>query len=531
MANSTVTDETGFNAEPLERGAAANVRAEPPSRPSYGQILSSSSITGGSQAICLVIGMIRAKAVALLLGPTGVGEVAAFLSAIDVVSKASGLGIGSSAIREVSASFGKGDTTSLSRTVAVLRRVCWLTGLLGWILVIALADRLSHWTFGNGDHTFAIMLIGSTVLLSQVTAGQAAIIRGTRRIRELALRNIAAAVLTTAISIALYAWLGRNGIVPVIVAAAICTLVTSWSFSRHIHVEPVKLDWSETLSASRRLIGLGASFMFSGVFAACATWLIQSLVTTNFGSIGNGMYAAAWALSIQFVTFILAAMAADFFPRLAASSADHGEMNRLLNEQAEVGVFLALPGVVAIMAFAPWLVRVFYSAQFLGAIELLPWFAAGMFGRVVSWPLGYLQIAMGRSRLYLITEGCFSLLHVALAFAMTRVFGLVGVAIAFAALYVLYSACQSIVAAKLSGFRWNQAAWAVLIQSTAVLAIGLVISIVFSGNLAIGINAFLAVAAALWSVRGLTSRLGPEHRISQFVRRIPGIQILIGSNG
>ncbi len=527
MTNTTLATETEFESEPLGHCRTESESGVQSRSSSYGQIVSSSSITGGSQAICLVIGMVRAKAVALLLGPSGVGEVAAFLSAIDVVGKASGLGISSSAVREVSASFGKGDIARLSRTVAVLRRVCWLTGLLGWILVVALANRLSQWTFGHGDYTTAIMIIGSTIFLGQVAAGQAAIIRGTRRIRELALRNIAAAILTTIVSIGLYAWLRRDGIVPVIVAGAICALLMSWSFSRRIPVKSVSMKWSETLGESRRLIGLGTSFMLSGVLAACATWLIQSLVIKNYGAVGNGMYAAAWALSIQFVMFILAAMGADFFPRLVASASDDKEMNRLLNEQTEVGIFLALPGVLAIMAFAPWLVQIFYSAEFAGATDLLPWFAIGMFGRVVSWPLGYLQIALGRGRLFLITEASFALLHVGLAFAMTSVFGLVGVSIAFAALYLIYSVCLRVIGRRLSGFQWNKAVSILLAQSMSVLLISLVSTFVWPTAVATILNASLAILAALLSVRGLTNRLGPDHRISRLVRKIPGLHLLV----
>jgi PST family polysaccharide transporter len=52
---------------------------------SYGQILKSSSIVGGAQAINYVVGLLRTKAVALLLGPSGVGLVGLYVSAIGLV--------------------------------------------------------------------------------------------------------------------------------------------------------------------------------------------------------------------------------------------------------------------------------------------------------------------------------------------------------------------------------------------------------------------------------------------------------------
>ena len=46
-------------------------------------------------------------------------------------------------------------------------------------------------------------------------------------------------------------------------------------------------------------------------------------------------------------------MGADFFPRLTAVARDKPESNRLVNEQVEVGMLVAGPGVLAMLAFAP----------------------------------------------------------------------------------------------------------------------------------------------------------------------------------
>ena len=57
-------------------------------------------------------------------------------------------------------------------------------------------------------------------------------------------------------------------------------------------------------------------------------------------------------------------MGADFYPRLTAVADDHKECNRLVNEQAEVGLLLAGPGVIATLTFAPLVIWLFYSSAF-----------------------------------------------------------------------------------------------------------------------------------------------------------------------
>ena len=73
---------------------------------SYWQILRSSSIMGGAAGLNYLIALVRVKVVAILLGPTGVGLVSLYTSAIGLLGTVSGLGIGSSAVREVTRAFG-----------------------------------------------------------------------------------------------------------------------------------------------------------------------------------------------------------------------------------------------------------------------------------------------------------------------------------------------------------------------------------------------------------------------------------------
>ena len=103
---------------------------------SYSQIFRSTSIVGGAQGVALVIGLIRIKVVAVLLGPTGIGLIGLYQAAIGLVATISGLGISSSGVRQVAQANGTGDQACVARTVLVLRRICWFTGLLGTILAL-----------------------------------------------------------------------------------------------------------------------------------------------------------------------------------------------------------------------------------------------------------------------------------------------------------------------------------------------------------------------------------------------------------
>ena len=84
-----------------------------------------------------------------------------------------------------------------------------------------------------------------------------------------------------------------------------------------------------------------------------------------------GYYQAAWALSGLFAGFVLGAMGADFYPRLSGLIHDREAAIRAVNEQTEIGVLLALPGLLATLALAPWVIHAFYTKEFVPRFILI----------------------------------------------------------------------------------------------------------------------------------------------------------------
>ena len=490
---------------------------------SYGQILKSSSILGGAQGVNLVLGLVRTKCVAVLLGPSGVGLIGLYSAATGMIGTFSGLGIGQSGVRQVAEAAVSGDRVRIARTVTVLRRVCWLTGALGWLLTAVLAWPLSQWSFGRPEHAGAIAILGVTVLLGNIAAGQTSMLQGMRRIGDIARLQVSAVVVGTIISICLYALFLDRAIVPVLLVSAVINLSISFWFARRIEIAPVQITWSETVAEARGLVGFGIVFMWSALLTAAVALLVQSLVRDRFGIEGNGIYQAAWSISGVFAGFILGAMGTDFYPRLTASASDNAAVNRLVNEQTEVGILLALPGLLATLCFSPWVIQMLYSARFAASSELLPWFVLGVFGRVVSWPLGYVQLAKGAGRWFIVTESLFSAVQVLLVWAGIEFLGLRGAAMAFAALYALYIVGMLWTTARLSQFRWSASVVRLLsYSSVAVLGSFLLSQFLPTIPLA-AVGGVLVLVVGVLSLRQLIRRVGTQHRLARIPLRIPGL--------
>src|ERR1700754_2120152 len=87
----------------------AETPATPPAQQSYLQILKTTALIGGSSVITILFSIVRNKAMAVLLGPQGVGLLGLFNSIADLAQTIAGMGIQDSGVRQIAEAAGSGD--------------------------------------------------------------------------------------------------------------------------------------------------------------------------------------------------------------------------------------------------------------------------------------------------------------------------------------------------------------------------------------------------------------------------------------
>ena len=98
-------------------------------------ILKSSALIGASSLINVGLGAVRTKAMAVMLGPAGIGLLGAFSMILDLARSIAQLGLNGSGVRQIAEAASSGDERRLAVTALVLRRVALLCALLGAILL------------------------------------------------------------------------------------------------------------------------------------------------------------------------------------------------------------------------------------------------------------------------------------------------------------------------------------------------------------------------------------------------------------
>jgi antigen flippase len=482
-------------------------------RNTYGQILRASALIGGSQALNIAIGIVRTKAMAMLLGPSGFGLFGLYGSISDLTQSIAGMGVNTSGVRQIAEAAASEDREQVAHTAAVLRKTSTALGVLGAGFLVVFSRQVSILTFGSDRHATAISLLSIAVFLRLVSAGQGALIQGMRRISDLARMSVLGALFGAVIGIPVVYLFREEGIVPSLIGVAAMTIVTSWWYSRKIKIPVRSIRSSDVPREVAPLFKLGFAFMVSGLMTMGSAYVVRIIVLRELGIEATGLYQSAWTLGGLYVSFILQAMGADFYPRLTAAANDNAACNRMMNEQTRVGLLLAGPGAIATLTFAPVIISLFYSAKFHTAVAILRWICLGTTLQVMTWPMGFIALAKGKSNIFLWSDFAWTVVYLGLAWLCVRWFGLNGTGIAFFLSYVFHAMITYPIASRLSGFRWSGEN-----VKTGLILLSL-IGVVFGGfyilpfYLAVCLGTAAAVLTSACSIRVLInlSRIGITH--------------------
>lgn len=469
-------------------------------------------VIGSSTSIAIVLGIIRLKVLALLLGPGGVGIIGIFENILQTSQQFCGLGLDQSGVRRVAAS--QEDPRELSRVRRTLVTANLVQGVFGMVSLWLLRHRISLWMFNNPDYGLEVGLLGLGILLSLIAASHMAQLQGMRRIDDLAKATVATGILTTAGGITAVWLLGTDGLVIFVLAQPAILALVAARYAARLPRVAVSMDFAAMYRQWRSMIQLGMTFMLASLLAIGGLLIARALIVDRLTLDAAGQFQAAWAIAMHSIGFVLGAMAADYFPRLSGIIDNRRASTDLVNDQAQIGIALAAPVLLIVLGLAPWMIPLFYSSGFDPAVGVLQWLCVGNLLRLAAWPTGFILIAREDRLVLIAIQVLLQAVFLSLLWVLIPALGVEAAGTAFVASSLVAVLASSWAVWRLHGFRWQG-----LSSRLFAVHLGLSVALMAIAKAApiAGAAASVAIGAAtgIWGLRLVAIKIGPEGKLAQ----------------
>jgi O-antigen/teichoic acid export membrane protein len=475
-------------------------------------LIKSMLVIGSAQAVNILISIVRMKAVAILLGPSGVGLLGIYNTLLQLVQQTAGLGMKSSGVREIAST--RGEEATLSRVRSVLFAAHLLQGALAMLAVWLLRAQIAIWLFGDTARATEVGLIGVAILLALLSAAQTALLQGMRRITDLGLVTVIGAFVGTVAGLAAVWMQGESGLIWLILVQSVTAVLVALHYTRRLP-KPMdsRLSLVETWGIWKHMVKLGVTFMLGGLVTAATLLLVRGRISQDLGLDAAGHFAAAWGITMTYVGFLLGAIAADYYPRLTEVIRDRGAAVRLMNDQAQLSLAIGGPVLLLLIGLAPWVITLLYSADFGPAVTLLQWQTVGNVFKLASWAMSFSIVAAARAKTYFFMELSFNAIFLSMVLSLLPSLGLEVTAYAFVLGYLVYLTTAYTLARSIHGFRWESLSLGLLglHTSLAVALLALALTVPLAAALA---SPVLAVATGLLGLHVVLAKIGSEGRLA-----------------
>ena len=432
-------------------------------------------VFSGAEAFGILCSVVKMKLVAIWLSAVGVGLFGIFNTTIDTISIITGLGLRQSGVREIAKH--SNEAGVLRKVVARLRGWCFLSGLLGALIISFLAPVLSYWFFGNMNNWWQFMLLAGALLMNSLIGGEQAILQGTEFFKRLAKASVYGSALGLAISIPMFRWLGDISVILSILAYYSSTLFFLYiNRNKSLRYE---LPDKEEMKMGTEFVKLGGYIALASFASSLAQMIFMSWLNKEASTAEVGYFQAGNTLVFRYTSIIFSAVGLEFYPRMASNSHSSKRMSLFVSHEISLLLKIFTPMLIAFLLFRHQIVHILYASEFEVILPFISIAICTVILRAISTCMAFSIIAKGEGKTYLFTEGLDAVIGVILSIWLYGLYGLLGIGIAQVIWYGIYLLAISGVYFVRYKLRISYGTWALIAVSVIISGIAAIIAVMY----------------------------------------------------
>ncbi len=426
-----------------------------------------------SSATNLLLGVARAKASALYLGATGIGLVAQFNFFSSWAAGIVSSGLGTGAIREISAARGRGDQDAEMELMQFVLIVPTAIALVATLIMIPLSGRLSMLLVGTQEYALGAAMAAIAIPFSVFTGAVNSIVSAHERPGRASVSAGISNLLTTVLVVVLILKLGIiGGLIGVVVSSVVNSGVVVLR-ERVLLRRVISTAWRPPRSpALRALAGIGITSLVLGTASSSGDLFIRGLLLRTWGIGAVGQYQPVFAVSSGYLLAFIGATAAYLMPRVSKllHMGENGRASREMDAGIELALAVFTPAILGVMAGSLLLLKTLYSVEFVGAAPYLRVQLLGDILRVIAYSLGAALLPLNRLRSWSAIGLATVLANGGIALIAVPMLGGAGVALAYTTSWALNAGLTMLVIARSEVICLSRRTW--ILMGLGVVSVG-----------------------------------------------------------
>lgn len=423
------------------------------------EVLEAYGFFGLQQGSVVLLGLVRAKILATMLGPYGLGVFSQANSFFILLQGFFALGLGSSLTKMIAEYRAREDFDSLNQTIVSVMALYGAASLVLISISTVASAPLAQFAFNDLSYRHFIVLVSIAALGWVLQLEMLFTFRGLMHWRESSYTAIVGnSINIILVIVCVYLW-GLNGAVISLLLAQMVNLTIASIFMVWRVAPQHKVHfwhYRPNPGILRRLLNFAAPITLLNLVASVGYLLIRSQIVHQLGAEATGLYQAIYSVSSAYMGFLSNSIWSYGIPKISSLGENRAAAVNVQNNSLRVSLLILIPFSLMLMTGREIWIPILYSSAFLSIAPLFIWQFMGDILLVVRQNILLTLIPFEKIRNYFIEGMTYWVGYVLLAIVMIPQIGIQAPLIAFFTINACMLMVDVLYQSKVSRFRLRQ---------------------------------------------------------------------------
>jgi antigen flippase len=432
------------------------------------KLLEATFISSSGVFLASVFRLVQTKIFAVFLGPDGIGIFFILIQFINLVGLLPLMGLNNSAVKFISEFRSKNDMHSLTSTISSIRTLVLPLAFLVMIGVILFSVPLASWLIPTHSPVGLLLMFSVAIFFLSTRNIFNKILLGFKEIRRHTVITVIPVMVSATAAFPLVWYFGLYGAALVyLIAVATEWLLGFYLYRKTLCENRIIPTWRVDRMLSKRLIKFGLTAQGVDLMVLASNFLVPYILVLYSGPGAIGIYQVLMVFT-GFTLLLQSSMFAYFFPKISESESDEWMGNRI-NDAVRVQLLLTIPIVSLLVLFSSSIVRLVYTAEFMGASDYMALILFSSLGAALGSTNGFAMLGSGKMRIYTIQNLIKALVSIALAIVLVPTMKTAGALIAYSGGPIAAAIYGHLALRRSIGYEMSMRNWMLLVSGALIV--------------------------------------------------------------